>query len=241
MHHLSLLLFTATSMAGPFAAHIKTRDLPAITGTMEAIGTAIDTAAAGLTAWDGKGDSVEGILKASGAILEEMKKGSAKISGSAALGIMDAAAVIGPSNTLSGKVEGVMAAMVGKKDAFQKLGVLTAVVDVLKEQKGGADELQKAILGKMPALAQPIAGPMAKQIGDKLDAAIATLSEGMDAAPAAPAAPAAAVPAPKAPAPKAPAPKAPAPPPAKAPAPKAAAPKAAAPKPPAPKAPAKST
>lgn len=175
MKCFSILLLAAGALASPRMAALNARDLIDITGGMTAIGAAIDKTAAALNGWDGQAATVESVLTSQGEILEQMKQAAAKISAGKSLGLMDATSVIGPSNTLSAQVEAVMTAMVGKKAAFEKLGVLSAVVSTLNEQKQGADALAKAILEKMPAIAKPIAEPMAKQFGDKLDAALLQL------------------------------------------------------------------
>jgi hypothetical protein len=180
MQFLTLLLLATTSLASP----LYTRDLatsqglqdgPTVVGALDGIGAAIEKCTSSITSWNGELTGVEEILKTSTAILAAMNKAVTSISSMPVLGIFEAASVIGPTNTLSAKVDAVTAALISKKAAFEKLGVLAAVTDTLKDQKRSADTLQKAIMDKMPALATPIAGPMAKQFGDKLDAALKQL------------------------------------------------------------------
>jgi hypothetical protein len=180
MQFLTLFLLVTTSLASP----LYTRDLatshglqdgPTVVNALDGIGAAIERCTSSITSWNGEVTGVEEILKTSTEILDAMNKAVTSISSMPVLGIMEAVTVIGPTNTLSAKVDAVTAALISKKAAFEKLGVLVAVTDTLKEQKRSADTLQKAIMDKMPALATPIAKPMAKQFGDKLDAALKQL------------------------------------------------------------------
>jgi len=198
MQFLTLLLLAATSLASASSSHdlgIDQRpktpkqpkqakqpknsqqpgDSATIGAALDSIASAVEKCAAIITDWNGTVETVEDVLKASTGVLEEMKKATASVSNMKVLGLGEAMAVIGPTNTLSGKVDAVTAALLSKKAAFEKLQVLSAVTETLKEQKKVADELQEAVMLKMPALAKGIAGPMAKQFGTKLDAAIQQL------------------------------------------------------------------
>jgi hypothetical protein len=170
MKFLTLLVLATTSLASPL--HSKAPPKDTIGNSLDSIGNAVEKCASVITGWNGELVGAEEIIKASNAILEEMKKATTSVSNLKTLNLLEAMAVIGPTNTLSGRVDAVTAALLAKKEAFQKIGVLSAVTETLKEQKTAADELQKAVMSKMPALASGIAGPMAKQFGDKLDAAI---------------------------------------------------------------------
>ena len=180
MQFLSLLLLATASMASPLHVRDLTyaqaaQDLSTVTGALESIGTAVEKCTTAITGWDGQAGGVDGIITLSNGILDEMKKATSTISSTATLGLADATAIVAPANALSAKVEGVTSALVAKKATFEKLGVTKKVTDALTAQKGGADALQKAIVGKLPALAGPVAGPIAKQFGDKLDAALKQL------------------------------------------------------------------
>jgi hypothetical protein len=180
MQFLTLLLFIATSLASPISTDDLgigqgPKDSPTIGAALDSIAGAVEKCTSTITGWNGAAETVEDVLKASNGVLEEMKKATASITNMKVLTIAQAMAVIGPTNGLSGKVDAVTAALLSKKPAFEKLGVLSAVTETLKEQKTGADDLQKAVMSKMPALATIIAGPMAKQFGTKLDAAIQQL------------------------------------------------------------------
>jgi hypothetical protein len=161
--------------SGPKAKASGPTDSSTIGDALDGIAGAVEKCASAISGWNGAVETVEDVLKASSGVLDEMKKATSSISNLKVLSITEAMAVIGPTNTLSGRVDTVTAALLSKKAAFEKLGVLSAVTEQLKEQKTVAAELEAAVMLKMPALAKIIAGPMAKQFGTKLDAAIQQL------------------------------------------------------------------
>jgi Hydrophobic surface binding protein A len=167
---VALGLFTAA-----FAAPIENTkfDLPAITSTFNNIQGGIDKMVGDVKNYKGT-ESMPAMLASSQGILDALKEGTAAIAKSPALGLMDAIGILGPVGTLSSKVDEIILALAEKKEILKGLGVSSVVKDELVKQKAGADDLVKAITNNlpMPALLGIVAGPIAKQITDKLEGGI---------------------------------------------------------------------
>jgi len=150
------------------------RDLPTIQKVFDGISNTIDKMVAVVEKFDGAPDQIVAVQTASDEILKIMAEGTAQISASPAMGIMDAISILGPTSSLSVKVESVVQALANKKAVFDKLSISSVVLDQLKAQRVSAEALSKVIIANlpMPSILGLIGGPVAKQITDKLDLGI---------------------------------------------------------------------
>jgi Hydrophobic surface binding protein A len=163
--------FFSSALAAPLQA--ATLDLPTITQTFQDIQTGIDKLIADVKGFAGPASA--GVIAAdSAAIQGVVVDGTSKVQKSPALGLMDAISVLGPVSTLSSKVDEVIIALAEKKDAMRAAGTGPLVRDELTKLKAKADDLVKVILASLPipALLGIVAGPIAKQITDKLEAGV---------------------------------------------------------------------
>lgn len=168
--------FVASLLAtSAFAAAVK-RDLPTITTAMTDIGAAVDKMTADIKSWDGAATSAVAILDDSKAIKALLEQDTKKIQATDAIGLFDAISILGPTNTLTAKVDDVVTALKDKKAALNSAALGPVVLQELKDQKFAANDLATAIVGKLPSLAQAIGGPMAQQIVTKLDGAVNAFS-----------------------------------------------------------------
>jgi uncharacterized membrane protein YeaQ/YmgE (transglycosylase-associated protein family) len=147
-------------------------DLPAVQNTFNDIQAGIDKMVADVKAFTGDKAAINPIVADSEAILTIIREGADKVAKSPAMGLMDAISVLGPVSTLSAKVDEIVMALAEKKEKITGAGAAGLVADNLRKQKNEADGLVKSILANlpMPGLLGIVAGPIAKQITDKLDA-----------------------------------------------------------------------
>jgi hypothetical protein len=167
--------FASMAVAVPAIASTREKfDLPAITDTFTNIQNGIDKMAQDVRAYKGDPQQLAVIQTDSGSLQKIIQDGTAKIKTSPAMGLMDAIGVLGPVGVLSSKVDDVITALASNKETFTKMNVGGVVVQDLKVQKAAADQLVAAILANLPLLSLLgiIAGPIAKQVTDKLDAGI---------------------------------------------------------------------
>jgi len=169
-----LVLASLGSFVAAAPLQVVQRDLPTVQKVFDNIGAQIDKMAAIVNDFKGEPDQLVAVQGASEEILKIMDEGTKEITGSATMGLMDAINVIGPTGVLGAKVDGVITALGGKKAEFDKLNVASVVLDQLKAQRASAELLSTAILANlpMPSVLGVIAGPIAKQITDKLDGGI---------------------------------------------------------------------
>lgn len=167
-------MFTKTLITGLLAttAFAKVAVLKDITDAMQEIGLAVDKMTNSINQWNGDAASAVAILDNSKAVMSLLKTDTQKISASDAIGLFDAIAILGPTNTLTAKVDDVVNALSAKKTQIQAASLGPVVLQELKDQKFAANDLATAIVGKLPSLAQAIGGPMAQQIVTKLDKAV---------------------------------------------------------------------
>ena len=171
--------FASMAVAAPIVEGSMNKfDLPAVTDTFNAIQSGIDKMVVDVKAFNGDPQQLVAIQTDSDAILKTIADGTDKVAKSAAMGIMDAIGVLGPVGTLSSKVDEIINALAEKKELLTKNNLQSMVVKDLNDQKTAADALVKAILANLPlpSLLGGIAGPIAKQITDKLDAGVKTWS-----------------------------------------------------------------
>jgi hypothetical protein len=149
-------------------------DLAAVTAAFTNIQANIDKMIELTKAFDGDTEKMEGMMTASSDILAAINDGTAKIAASPTMGIADALGVLGPAGTMATKVDDIVAALLAKKDVFDKSSITPVVIQQLQDQRQASDKLAKAITANlpMPALLGVIAGPIAKQFTDKLEAGI---------------------------------------------------------------------
>ena len=147
------------------------RDLATVQQVFNSIMATIDKMVGVVEKFDGSPDQLVAVQTASEEILKIMDEGTQKIKSSPTMGLMDAINIITPTGTLGGKVDGVIQALGSKKAEFDKLNVSAVVLEQLKAQRASAENLSAAILANlpMPSLLGAIAGPIAKQITNKLD------------------------------------------------------------------------
>lgn len=79
---------------------------------------------------------------------------------------------------LATQVNSTVTDLMAKKPVLDQLGVTKVAVDALQKQKTASGGLTTALLGKVPAIARPIAMQSTNQISDTLDQGIAALSAG---------------------------------------------------------------
>jgi hypothetical protein len=169
------LTFASMAVAVPVvASNMGKFDLPAVTETFNNIQNGIDKMAQDVRAYKGDPQQLAVIQSDSDALAQIIDQGTAKIKASPAMGLMDAINILGPVGTLSSKVDDIITALASNKDTFAKMNVNSVVIQDLKQQKAAADKLVTAILANLPipGLLGIIAGPIAKQITDKLDGGI---------------------------------------------------------------------
>jgi hypothetical protein len=150
------------------------QDLQSVTDTFTAIQGAIDKMVEAVKGYNGDPAALAAIQTGSDDIKKIMDEGAVKIAASPAMGLMDAINILGPTGTLSSKVDDIVIALASKKEDFIKANLGDIVINDLKGQKDSSDQLVKAILANlpMPGLLGVIAGPIAGQITTKLDNAI---------------------------------------------------------------------
>jgi Hydrophobic surface binding protein A len=167
--------FASMALAAPaIEMHNAKFDLQSVTDTFNAIQSGIDKMVNDVKAYTGDPQQLKAIQDDSDAILKTINDGAAKVAASPAMGLMDAIGVLGPVGTLSSKVDEIIMALATKKETFTKMNLASLVTKDLSDQKNAADALVKAILANLPipGLLGIIAGPIAKQITDKLDAGV---------------------------------------------------------------------
>jgi Hydrophobic surface binding protein A len=116
MQFLTLILLVTTSLASPLLRTFKAPQ-DTIGNSLDSIGSAVEKCTKVITSWNGELTGAEEIITASNAILDEMKKAAASISSLKTLNILEAVAVVGPTNGLSGKVDAVTSALLSKKES----------------------------------------------------------------------------------------------------------------------------
>src|SRR6201999_4074704 len=106
------------------------------------------------------------ITAKSEAIVKAIKDATAKISGAKdALVLQDALKVSDAANKLQTKTDQAIADLIAKKPLIAKANQVGSVKSQLSTQKAGSEALSKAIVGKMPALAQSVAKAQSAKIG----------------------------------------------------------------------------
>jgi len=170
----AIISFSLASMV--FAApavvyHNVNFDLVSITDTFTAIQGGIDKMVAAVKSYTGDPAQLVPIQNTSDDILKIIQDGTAKVASSPAMGLMDAINVLGPTGTLSSKVDEIIMALAEKKALFTENNLGDVVLKDLNDQKTASEALVKAILNNlpMPGLLGVVAGPIAKQITDKLE------------------------------------------------------------------------
>jgi hypothetical protein len=175
---VALGLFSSV-MATPIPAEQTKFDLPTVQSTFNDIQAGIDKMVAGTKAFDGSNkEAIAGLLADSGVVLAAISSGADKVKASPAMTITDAVSILGPVSTLSSKVDEIVQALAAQKDKFVSLSINGVVLDELKKQRAAAEILVKNILANLPlpSLLGIVAGPIAKQVTDKLDAGIKNFS-----------------------------------------------------------------
>ncbi|KAF2422086.1 hypothetical protein EJ08DRAFT_487280 [Tothia fuscella] len=154
-------------------------DLPTITGaltTVENALTALDTAVKGLTAGgDPKAQSADIIAK-SKAVEQALKDGTAKVSSTSVLSLLEAVQVQSASAKLTTLTQQTIKDLTDKKDIIKAAGQTKTTIDNLTAQKAASEDFVKAITGKVPSAVQSIAASASKSVGDALAKGIADFS-----------------------------------------------------------------
>jgi hypothetical protein len=178
MKAISILCLVGAAIAGPVPSVLlePRQGKAAILTGLANIGKAIDATTLMVNKWDGKAGTFDAILTSSNAIAKEIQSATTAINSAPEVGLLEATSVIAPANTLDGKVQSVTSALVAKKSGFQSIGKAADVKQNLVEQKNNAQALAKAIVAKMPALAGPVAEPLAQGFVTKLEAAVMAYS-----------------------------------------------------------------
>jgi hypothetical protein len=227
-------------------------DMIAMQQIFDKIFTAVEKTTEHVRAFTGEPAQLQTFVADSAAIQAILNEGTARMKKSVGMGIPDILTILGPVGVMESEVAEVVDALKRKKAEIEKISASKTVIEELTKLRVAADNLISAIIGNLPlsSVVGIVAGPIAKQITNRLDGGIKAFGGEI---PAGPPPPPKAAPGPKAggpappragkgkgvgppkggaPAPQVPAPKAGAPAP-QPPAPKAGAP---APQPPAPKA-----
>jgi len=141
-----ILGFVAVAIAAPVfnAANVplrnySTQDLISVTDTFTAIQNGIDKMVDAVKAYNGDPAALASIQQFSDDLKKVIDDGTAKVAASPAMGLMDAISVLGPTGTLSSKVDDIVIALATKKEEFTKANLAEVVINDLKSQKDSND------------------------------------------------------------------------------------------------------
>ncbi|EXF80829.1 cell wall protein [Colletotrichum paranaense] len=134
----------------------------------------LDTAVKGISANDA--NSVAPVLTAAQGSQDALTKATSMIDGADSVGLFGALGLQQTAGDLVTQVQTTLGDLSQKKPVFDQLGVSSVVKDALMQQKTGSGALGDTLLGKVPAIARPIAQQSTGQLAEALDSAIATFS-----------------------------------------------------------------
>lgn len=172
MRLLSILALTAAAVvtAHPLQtrADVERRQVDAIkaalTPVMQSL-KSLDTAINGLTT---DPNSALPILNASDSASKTLSAAATKIQSADNLGLIGALGLQQTGTDLATQVQTTIGDLTAKKAVLDQLGVTTVAVQALQQQKSASGGLTSALLGKVPALARPIAQQSTDQISQAL-------------------------------------------------------------------------
>lgn len=163
----------APSYPGP--NHIQIRavaNFKEINDTFNKIGDRIDSMIDQLNKWDETAATINPIIDSSHTLLKEIKAGAIVIQKTSAVGMFDLANVVGAVGYLAIHVNDISKVMINKKEKFDAVGKTELVKTEMIAQKAAADDLGKAILGKLPSWTMEAAKPITESIIAKLGSVV---------------------------------------------------------------------
>lgn len=125
----------------------------------------LDTAIKGLTT---DPNTALPILNASDSASKTLSGAATKIQSADNLGLIGALGLQQTGTDLATQVQTTIGDLTAKKAVLDQLGVTPVAVQALQQQKSASGGLTTALLGKVPAIARPIAQKSTDQIGQAL-------------------------------------------------------------------------
>ena len=168
----------------------KPQDTKKITGALSMVQKSIDgldTAVKAVNSSDIAG--LAPLATKATAIGPTIQMAMTMINGAGMVGITDALQISNTASGLSDSLNTLSTDLISKKGFIQQAGLSGTVVSLLQQQQGSSMGLVKAVTGKLPALAQPLAQQQTAGITDPLNKVIQAFSQN-STTPAAGAAPA---------------------------------------------------
>ncbi|KAL8283091.1 hypothetical protein RB600_006205 [Gaeumannomyces tritici] len=165
-----LLLWLQAAAAAP--AVLVPRQASVIKGALSKVMDTLksmDTAIKGLTP---DINSAVPLLDKVGAAQKSIDEAGATIKSSKKLGLFESVGLLQPAQELTAQVQTTLGDLTAKKPVFDQLGVSPAVADALKQQKAASSGLADAMVGKLPGIAQGIAGGATGDLTKAVDDAI---------------------------------------------------------------------
>lgn len=147
------------------------RAAPAV-GVIEGISTQTDAFGSAVSSYNGGDPSA--VASASEKVISTINSGVETVKSGGDLSTTDALALTGPVQDLTKKVEGVISDLISKKDKFVAASAGGAILKSLQAQYTAADNLAKAISGKVPAALADVAAQLSAGI-------TAAIQKGVDA------------------------------------------------------------
>lgn len=168
---LALLTVATTVIADAAAIVTELGKISAQTDKVEGIVTGFSAGIKGL------GDVVP-LLIESTELLIDIKKATKVAKASEPLNLDGVIAIVGPTQALVADVQSLLAAITNAKPKFDKLLIVSPVVLLnLKQQKKATEELNNAVISKVPADFQGLARDLVAPIYVAFDATIAEYSK----------------------------------------------------------------
>jgi hypothetical protein len=143
-----------------------------VNDTFNKIGDKIDSMIQQINNWDETAATVNPIIDSSKTLLKEIKTGTTVIQKTSAIGMFDLANVVGAVGYLALHVNDISKVLINKKEKFDAIGKTDLVKSEVIAQKAAADELGKAILGKLPSWTMEAAKPVTEGIISKLGSVV---------------------------------------------------------------------
>jgi Hydrophobic surface binding protein A len=157
-------LFTPAALARP---NLTKRDLATVQAAFANISsyvTALDAGIQALTPSEDPGTAVSQLTALSQNVVDALTAGTASVTPTGDLSIVDAINLLSSSNTLVANVNSTVNDLIAQKAIVDAADADGTVVDQLTTQKGASQSFIAAVVSKVPSVEQSLANQQAQQV-----------------------------------------------------------------------------
>lgn len=162
------------SLSAEPPAHVLARDIAAITGVFAAVSKELEKLDSAVKGFSG---DVKPVQDSADKLISAFQDGEAKVMGSGMLTLADALGLQEPVKGLQSQSEALVSDLKSRKSEIEKGGHCDLVRQKVSSINAGSMGLTKAVIGKVPTEAQPIAESLASGVKKVLSDAASEFSK----------------------------------------------------------------